>query len=435
MLSKKKYIAYGGARGGGKSWAARIKGSLLALRYSNLKVLLLRRTFPELEANHIIPLQIMLKGIAEYVVSKKMFIFPNGSFIKLGYCKNEHDAFQYQGHEYDVIIFEEATLFTEAQLTFISTCARNVRVDFTPRIYYTCNPGGVGHHYIKRLFIDREYTATENPDEYEFIPASVYDNEVLMERDPSYITVLDNLPEELRKAHRDGDWDALSGQYFREFKRSLHVIAPFQIPKSWKRYVTMDYGLDRCAAYFIAVDYNGFCYVYRELYEKDLIVSEAAKKIRYLAQGEDITYFYMPPDLGGRRQETGKSALLLFQEAGVTGVISKNDRVAGWLCLKEYLKGENPKLKIFENCRNLIKYIPMLQRDEKNPNDIATEPHEATHGPDALRYFCSTFVKSPLPEEELGLRGTYFLAELYMKGFNRIQIRAMEKRGQIRIIA
>ena len=161
-----KYIAYGGARGGGKSWAARMKAVLLCFRYNNLRVLLLRRTFPELEANHIMPLQIILKDAAHYVVSKKKFIFPNGSFIQLGYCKNEYDSIQYQGHEYDVIIFEEATLFLESQLIFISTCLRTTRPDFVPRIYYTCNPGGPSHHYIKRLFIDKAYEGTENPEEY-----------------------------------------------------------------------------------------------------------------------------------------------------------------------------------------------------------------------------------------------------------------------------
>jgi phage terminase large subunit len=436
--AKTKYIAYGGARGGGKSWAMRTKAVLLCLRYKRLKVLLLRRTFPELEANHITPLLVILHDIAEYIVSKKEFRFPNGSVIKLGYCKNENDANQYQGQEYDVIMFEEATLFTESQLVFISTCLRNVRTDFDTRIYYTCNPGGPAHHYIKRLFIDREYEGDENAEEYTFIPALIFDNEILMKNDSSYIKVLDNLPEELRRAHRDGDWDALSGQYFREFRRSVHVIDDFDIPDSWVRYCTIDYGLDMMAALWIAVDPMGNCYVYREHHEPNLIISVAAEKIKYLSKGENIKAFYVPPDLSASRQETGKSALQIFIENGIVGLITKNSRISGWLCVKECLawsKKADPVLKFFKSCKVAIKHIPLLQRDEKNPNDIAQEPHEFTHVADAIRYFCSTWItKTNIPEEE-ELSGTYFYPELRMKGYSDSEIRKLELSGVISVIS
>jgi phage terminase large subunit len=444
--AKRKYIAYGGARAGGKSWAMRVKFVLLALKYSNFKILLLRRTYPELEANHIIPLQLMLKGIANYVASKRAFYFPNGSILKLGYCKTDADAIQYHGHEYDVIGFEEATLFTEWQLTFIATCARNVRTDFMPRLYYTCNPGGVGHAYIKRLFIDREYENEENPDDYEFIPALIYDNEILMRNDPTYMKILNNLPEELRKAHRDGDWDALSGQYFKEFIRTIHVIEPFEIPKTWKRYVTIDYGLDKFAAYFIAVDYNKNCYVYKEIYEENLIISDAANLLKkMILPEENIKYIYGPPDLEARRQDTGKSALQIFLENDIIIVTTRNDRIPGWLCIKEMLKVREVKdeqtgqayrtaqLKFFSNVKSLVKNLPMVQRDDKNPNDISKEPHELTHGPDALRYFCSKFLEAPTVTAE-GIKGTWTYGELLMKGYTPAKIHKMRDSGQIRVI-
>jgi phage terminase large subunit len=415
-----------------------MKAVLLCLRYKRLRVLLLRRTFPELESNHIAPLLVILHDIAEYFVSKKEFVFPNGSVIKLGYCKNEHDANQYQGQEYDVIMFEEATLFTEGQLIFISTCLRNVRSDFDTRIYYTCNPGGPAHHYIKRLFIDKEYEGDENPEEYTFIPAVIFDNEVLMKNDSSYIKVLDNLPEELRRAHRDGDWDALSGQYFKEFRRSVHVIDDFDIPESWDRYCTIDYGLDMLAVLWIAVDHIGNCYVYREHHEPNLIISVAAEKIKHLSKGEDIKAFYVPPDLCSSRQETGKSALQIFIECGIVGIITKNDRISGWLCMKELLnwsKTIEPVLKFFRSCKTVIKHLPLLQRDEKHPNDIATDPHEFTHVADALRYFCNTWIqKSELPEV-VDISGTWFYPELRMKGYTDIQIRKLEQQGIISVIS
>jgi phage terminase large subunit len=191
--STKKHIGYGGARGGGKSWSLRIKFAILAMKYPRLKILLLRRTYPELEANHIIPLQSELHGLATYKETKRIFTFENSSIIKLGHCKSEKDMFIFQGQEYDVIGFEEATLFTEAQIRFIVTCLRSNRPDFRSRIYYTCNPGGVSHHYIKRLFIDRDFEPCEDGDDYEFIQALIYDNEVLLKNDPGYLKILDSI--------------------------------------------------------------------------------------------------------------------------------------------------------------------------------------------------------------------------------------------------
>lgn len=139
--SRTRYTCYGGARGGGKSWAMRRKAVLLALNYDNLDILILRRTFPELKANIVDPLIKELTGFADYNVSERMFKFPNGSKIKMGYCDSEADVYQYQGQEYAVICLEEATHFTESQMQFLTTSNRCTRKDFTPRMYFTCNPG------------------------------------------------------------------------------------------------------------------------------------------------------------------------------------------------------------------------------------------------------------------------------------------------------
>lgn len=124
---------------------------------------------PELRNNHILPLRAELDGYAKYNQDERAFLFPNGSRLALGYCDNEGDMLQYQGQEYDVIGFEEATNFQEEWILFISTCLRTTRTDFSPRIYYTMNPGGVGHSYIKRIFIDRQYREGERPEDFVFI--------------------------------------------------------------------------------------------------------------------------------------------------------------------------------------------------------------------------------------------------------------------------
>lgn len=394
LLSKKRFVGYGGARGGGKSEVIRTKATLLALKHGGIRILIMRKTYPELRENHILPLMQILNGAARYKETEKAFTFPNGSRLRFGYCDSDADLMQYQGQQYDVIFIDEATHFTENQFKLLLACMRGVN-NFPKRMYITCNPGGVGHAWVKRLFIDREYKDGERPEDYEFIQAKVTDNKMLMEADPGYIDMLNSLPEDIRRAWRDGDWDLFVGQYFTEWRRETHVIKPFEIPADWKRYFCMDYGLDMLAGYWVAVDGQGRAYVYREVYEPNLIISAAAAKIKAAEpEGEKIHTRLAPPDLWNRRQDTGRSVADIFASQGLPLTKASNDRVAGWLEMKEWLhptqneRGEmQPGLQVFENCRNLIKSIPALQYDQRNPSDCATEPHEFTHGPDAIRYF------------------------------------------------
>ena len=393
---KNAFVAYGGARGGGKSWAARVKAVLLAFHYPGIQILLLRRTLAELRENHVIPLLQLLQGAAFYREQSKEFSFPNGSRIKLGYCKREADVLQYQGQAYDVIFLEEATQFTEFQFqsfTEISRSSGLCKASFEPRMYFTCNPGGVGHGWVKRLFITRSYQGTERAEDYAFIPAKVYDNPYILKNSPGYVRKLENLPPERRKAMLLGDWDIYEGQYFSEFRREIHVMRPFVIPKEWRRYRTMDYGLDMLACYWVAMDPQGRAYVYRELYEPGLVISDAAEKIAELSE-EPVDGTFAPPDLWNRRQDTGQSVADIFGERGIWLTKATNDLVHGWLALHEWLKPGVDEtgtpaagLRIFESCRNLISCLPALCYDPKNPNDCANEPHEITHGPDAIRYF------------------------------------------------
>lgn len=402
--SRKRFVAYGGARGGGKSWAVRHKAVLLALRYSGIMILLLRRTYPDLYQNHIRELCNMLKKSAKYVDKLKEFQFPNGSIIKLGYCQSEKDVLQYQGQEYDVIFLDEATQFTEYQYQTLTACIRGAN-NFPKRMYLTCNPGGVGHEWVKRLFVTRRYLRNEREENYEFIPATVFDNKALLENDPDYVDMLNNLSEGLREAWRDGNWDMMAGQYFSEFNRNVHVVEPFAIPGYWKRYRAIDYGLDCCACLWIAIDDSGDYYVYREYAEADKTISDGAFDILNASGSEKIIYTVAPTDLWARSQESAKAKADLFRESGLVLIKGSNNREAGWLALKNLLKvhgeGENvySRLKIFSSCTKLIECLPALQRDTKKVTDCMTEPHEITHLPDALRYFVLQYV-SPSHEKE-----------------------------------
>ena len=350
FLATARHIAYGGARGGGKSWAMRRKFVLLAFRYAGLRLLLLRRTLPELNENHVLPLQKELTGAVTYLATQRAFLFPNGSRIKLGYCDREADVFQYQGQEYDVIGLEEATHFTETQMQFLTTCNRSVRTDFSPRMYYTCNPGGVGHAWVKRLFIDRDYRNCERAEDYVFIPARVTDNPVLLETNPQYLETLENLPEHLKKAYLDGNWDVLEGQFFPEFDRSVHVVRPTRLPMEWKRFRAMDWGYnDPCCVLWFAVAPEGKLYVYRELYLRKTL---------------------------------------------------DNARIPGWQRVREALAKQPdgaPELFIFETCRNLIRTLPQLTFDTRDAEDVSDACED--HAPEALRYGLMSRPR-PAPEEK-----------------------------------
>lgn len=390
--AKEGEVLFGGAAGGGKSYAQLIDAFLFALRYPNSRQMILRRTFPELEKSLIrVARELYPQTVFKYNESKHVGKFSNGSVIDFAYCDKEGDVYKYQSAEYDVIRFDELTHFTEQMYVYLISRVRGTN-GYPKQIKSSTNPGGVGHAWVKSRFIDIGEPGEEHDGKI-FIPALVQENLFLMENDPDYVKRLEKLSEKDKQALLYGNWDIFDGQYFTEWNRDIHVISPFEIPKHWRRYFVMDYGLDMLAGYWIAVDTYGRAYVYREIYESGLIISEAARRIREMTD-EEIYASIAPPDLWNRRQDTGKSAAEIFAEGGVRLVAAKNDRVQGWYNLKEWLhpcideQGQTiAPLRIFSNCLNLIRTLPSVAVDAKNPNDVAREPHELTHAPDAIRYF------------------------------------------------
>lgn len=374
----------------------RRKFVLLALKYPKLKLLLLRRTLPELRENHVLPLMSELHGFAKYKDDDKSFTFPNGSRIKLGYCDTDKDVYQYQGQEYDVIGLEEATHFTEFMRDFFETSNRSTRTDFKPRMYYTSNPGGVGHAWFKRLFIDKEYRGKEREENYVFIPAKVYDNHALMDSNPEYVETLESLPPDQREAFLHGNWDVFAGQYFREWRRDTHVITPFQIPKSWTRFISMDWGYnDPCAVYWHAV-HDKRVYTYRELYITQTNASDVAKKINELSQGENIEYTVASPDMWHKRGTAiasdgtmqGESIADIFMDNDVWLTKADNSRILGWSRMREYMKiapDGMPYWVILDGaCPNLVRTLPQLIHHERNVEDVSDKVED--HAPESCRY-------------------------------------------------
>ena len=420
-----RHIGYGGARGGGKSWAMRRKFVMLGMRYPGLKLVLLRRTMPELRNNHIIPLKAELYGYARYVSDEKAFHFPNGSRLMLSYCDNEGDLNQYQGQEFDVIGFEEATQFPEEWITFIRTSLRTTRTDFTPRVYYTMNPGGVGHEYIKRIFIDRRFRDKERPEDYVFIQANVYDNTVLMAANPEYIDQLEALPEHKRKAHLEGRWDVYEGQVFEEFRDDpehygdrewSHVIDPFPPPSGWRIYRSFDFGYSKpFSCGWWAVDYDGRLYRILELYgcvknEPDTGVKWSTDRIfQEIARIEKEHPWLSGRRIGGVADPAiweashGISIAETAEKYGIYFDKGDHKRIPGWMQLHYRMKfDENgiPMMYIFKNCKAFIRTIPTLLYDSSSPEDVDTSQED--HVADETRYLCMACPMAPTAVKERG---------------------------------
>lgn len=412
---RRKFVAYGGARGGGKSWALRRKLVLMCLRYPGLRCLLVRRTLPELRSNHLAPLLAEYGAILTYSERDKTLSLGNGSKITLGYCSAERDALRYQGQEYDVIALDEATQLSEYQFSIFKACCRGTS-DVPRRIYLTCNPGGIGHAWVKRLFIDREYRNGENPDDYTFIPATVFDNGILTRADPDYVRRLETLPPKLRDAWLYGKWDIFEGQFFTEFDESRHVCAESAIPTARHTVAAFDYGFDMLAAYICICDSDGRVYVTDEFCAPNLTLGEAAKKVAELCRGKNVEFTVASPDLWNRRQDSGKSGFEIMQSAdGMPPMRPADDRrVPGWRLMREYLADRpdgKPGIMISRRCHELIRCLPALLFDRSRTEDAASEPHSVTHSPEALRYalmsrFATECEESLRPEHKFRFRKT-----------------------------
>ncbi len=400
MDAKESEVLFGGAAGGGKSFGQIVDALLFALKYPRSKQLILRRSFAELDKSLIrTSLSLYPKEIYTFNSSSHVGRFKNGSIIDFGYCAAENDVYQYQSAEYDVVRFDELTHFTESQYIYLISRVRGVN-SYPKQIKSSTNPGGIGHTWVKKRFIDeappsKTFTGDDGMRRI-FIPSLLDENDFLKKQDPDYKNRLLALPEKERRALLYGDWNIFEGQYFSEFSERKHVIEPFEIPMSWRKYRSIDYGLDRLACLWIAVSPDMRAYVFREFCESGLAISAAARGIlEHTPKNEEIYASLAPPDLWSRSQESGRSKASLFSEFGINFTKSSNDREAGWLSLKELLcdTGGLPRLQIFKTCREIIKCLPALAHDKQRPSDCSTEPHEITHAPDALRGFAVFYAR------------------------------------------
>lgn len=435
-----KHVGFGGARGGGKSWAVRNKAIRLCLRYAGIKVLIVRRTYPELINNHISPLMAELSGVAKYNKTEKMFTFLNGSTIKFGYCNADDDLNQYQGAEYDVVFLDEATQLREEWIGKIIPSVRGVN-GFPKRVYYTCNPGGPSHSYFKRLFIDRKFRPGENPEEYSFIQSLVTDNKALLKAQPDYLKQLEALPKKLREAWLHGRWDIFEGQFFEEFRetpdaflcekagisvkealsqhRFTHVIEPFDLSRgqyrSWPILRSYDFGYNKPFSLgYWTIDPDGVLYRIAEIYGCTENPNEGVKwppdeQFHRIAEfesehpwfrGRKITESVADPAIF--ESSRGESIAETAMRYGIYFTKGDNRRIPGWMQVHHRLRfDENgyAKLYVFATCKAFIRTFPLMMYSPLRPEDLDTELED--HCPDEVRYMCmSRPIQAQVAKEE-----------------------------------
>lgn len=436
-------MAFGGARGGGKSWAVRVKAVLLCLKHPGIKVMIIRKTYPELQENHIIPICELLrcndpdetKRAASYNDSKKHIIFPNGSRILFRYCDDEKDADRFQGTEVDVLFIDEATQQSEDKMKKLTACVRGVN-DFPKRIYYTCNPGGEGHGWVKRLFIDRQYRDWENGEDYEFIQSLVTDNEALMKADPDYIKQLESLPPALRDAWLYGNWNIFSGQFFEDFRTSpdiqlceeagisiedarrqgrfTHVIEPFDLNagerRGWTIMRSYDFGYNKPFSLgYWAMDYDGVLYRFLELYGSTGNPDEGLKWTPDQQFSQIVRLESEHPWLKGRRivdsvadpaiwdSSRGESIAETAARYGIYFTPGDNKRIPGWMQVHYRLQfDENgyARMYVFDNCKAFIRTFPLMMYSKTMPEDMDTGLED--HVADEVRYMCMSRPVKPM---------------------------------------
>lgn len=436
-------VLYGGSRGGGKTDSLIVE----ALRYIDrpeYTAIFFRRTYPQLRqvirrARRLIP---QVAPGAEWRATENSWIFPSGATLTFAHLQHEDSTDHYQGHEYHYVAIDELTHLTERMyLDILATC-RSTVPGIRPRLRASANPGGIGHQWVKRRFVDTCPPEPDGPPRYEpmygvywqpmrpgptytdpetgltraFVPSRVFDNRALVENDQQYVRVLLALPEHRRRAWLEGDWDVFEGQFFEEWDPSVHVVEHFEPPSDWPRFRAMDWGYARPYSIgWYARTPSGALYRYRELYgyggQPDVGSRETAEEVaRKVAAIEEAAGEKRPgepspitgpadPSIWAR---TGHemSIAAVFSRHGIDFVPANNDRVSGWIQCRQRLGVDAEGQRMFivsRMCKHFIRTIPTLVHSETRPEDL--DDHGEDHAADEWRYMCMYWT--------LGGAGTY----------------------------
>ena len=388
-------VLYGGAAGGGKSYAMLVDPLRYAHRAAH-RALIIRRSMPELRELIDKSRELYPKAFpgCKYREVEKLWNFPSGAKIEFGFLERDADVYRYQGQAYSWIGFDEIThLPTEFSWNYLASRLRTTDSEIVPYMRCTANPGGVGAHWVKNRYIlpsepDTSFVGKDGLTR-KFIPARLEDNPFLA-MDGRYEKMLKALPPTQRKQLLEGNWDVNEGAAFTEFSLEEHVIPPFQIPIHWDRVKGIDYGYaSESACIWAAIDpSDGTLIVYRELYRKGLtgqdlgtIITEMEVEDPFSVQGVLDTAAW------SRTGTTGPTVGETLVRQGHKLRRADKNRIQGKIQIHEYLRLQpsgRPRLQIFSSCPSLIRELQSIPLDKTNPEDVNT--HAPDHAYDALRY-------------------------------------------------
>ena len=388
-------VLYGGAAGGGKSYAMLVD----PLRYCHKPVhraLILRRSMPELRELIDKSRELYPKAFpgCKFREVEKLWNFPSGAKIEFGFLERDADVYRYQGQAYSWIGFDEIThLPTEFGWNYLASRLRTTDPEIVPYLRCTANPGGVGAHWVKKRYVDpyEPNKAFEGSDGLtrKFIPARLDDNPYLAE-DGRYEQMLKALPAVQRKQLLEGNWDITEGAAFAEFDPDFHVIPPFQIPIGWERVKGIDYGYaSESACVWGAIDPSDrTLIIYRELYQKNLTGVDLAQLITQMEIEDPFSVAgVLDTAAWNRTGTTGPTVGETLVRAGHKLRRADKNRIQGKIQIHEYLKVQQsgrPRIQLFNTCPNLIRELQSIPLDRSNPEDVDT--HAQDHAYDALRY-------------------------------------------------
>ena len=412
-----RFIGYGGARGGGKSyWMLAQIGVDDCQRFPDLKVLLLRKVGKSNVENFEDHGRKIFRHLPhEWTPSKHTLTFDNGSRIIVGHFQHESDIDAYLGLEYDVIGIEEATTLSLAKYLNIGTCCRTSK-KWRPRIYSTTNPGGVGHAWYRKEFVIPHQSKSES--DTRFIPARVTDNRFL---NAGYRRNLERCTGWKRRAWLDGDWDIASGQFFTTFRRDVHVLNDFDDHRALEWFASLDYGFHHYTVVLLGGrDADGNIIIVDEHAARNWVPERHAQAIKALLQRHGLSlqgryslspkYFVAGADVFAR-QSDGLTIAKQYADLGIHLRLANTDRINGWAEILKRLgdpaASVRPSLFIHRRCARLIECLPALQHDPSRPEDVLkVDPDDDGIGgddaADAARYLVAT---KPRTLEVRKLRG------------------------------
>ena len=395
LASPERDVLYGGAAGGGKSYAMLVDPLRFCHRSAH-RALILRRSMPELRELIDKSRELYPKAFpgCKFREVEKIWNFPSGAKVEFGFLERDADVYRYQGQSYSWIGFDEIThLPTEFGWNYLASRLRTTDSKIDPYLRCTANPGGVGAHWVKKRYVDPcEPGQSFKGDDgltRRFIPARLDDNPYLSE-DGRYEEMLKALPPVQRRQLLEGNWEITEGAAFSEFDPDVHIIPPFQIPIGWERVKGIDYGYaSESACIWAAVDASdGTLVIYRELYKKNLTGQDLGQVITEMEINDPFSVAgVLDTAAWARTGTTGPTVGETLVRAGHKLRRADKNRIQGKIQIHEYLKIQptgRPRLQIFSTCPNLIKELQSIPMDKSRPEDVNT--HAPDHAYDALRY-------------------------------------------------